>query len=118
MPTFNTIPAALMTDSKTNDTTGAIILKYWPIIVAVSVTLVSLGGIYVKLEYIAKAIDRNDSQFQTINERQNVTARDMVEIRGSIARLQDDAVRNAQATTETRARLDVIQDKIRFTPGR
>lgn len=105
------------THTKSQDITGPVLVKYWPIIVAGAATLISLGGIYVKLDYIAKALDRTDTQFSAINERQNMAGQSIVEIRGQITQLTGDNARNAQAIAETRNRVEVLIDKARWAPG-
>lgn len=102
---------------KSNDTTGAVVLKYWPIIVACAVTLVSLGGIFVKLDYIAKAIDRNDMQFVQINNQQNLTGQTLVEMRGQITQVTSANVRTEQNLTELKAKVETLYDKARWAPG-
>lgn len=98
------------------DTTGAVVLKYWPIIVALAVTLTSLGGIFVKLDYIQKAIERNDLQYSQVINQQNITGQGMVEIRGKLDGLQGDNVRNQQQITELRGKLEALSDKARWSP--
>lgn len=104
------------TIEKHSDTTGSTLVKYWPILVACALTLVSLGGIYVKLDYIAKALDRSDVQFSALNDRQNSQGQAITEIRGQLTSLQADSSRNQQAISETRARLELMIDKARWAP--
>ena len=99
-----------------SDTTGSVILKYWPIIIAVSATLIALGGIFVKLDYIAKALDRNDAQFQLVNSQQTMTTQSIIEIRGQITQDRSDIARNTQSVAEIRGRLDLLSDKARWAP--
>lgn len=104
-------------DSRGQDHTGQALIRYWPIIVAGAVTLLSLGGIFVKLDYIAKAIDRNDQQFSVMNERQNLTSQSMIELRGQVTRQGEDIARTNAATADVRARVDVLADKLRWAPN-
>jgi septal ring factor EnvC (AmiA/AmiB activator) len=100
-----------------NDTTGATILKYWPMIVALATVLLSLGAIYTKLEYISKAIDRTDSQFTQLNGQMNLAGQSIIEIRGQVQQTATDNARNAQSIAELRGRLDLLSDKARWAPG-
>ena len=102
--------------AKAQDVTGTVVLKYWPIIVAGAATLISLGGIYVKLDYIAKALDRNDIQFNAINNVQNQHGQSLVEMRAKIVQLENEDIRHNQAISETRSRVELLVDKARWAP--
>lgn len=65
------------------------VLPYWPVIVFCIMCLTSLGGILVKLDYISKAVDKNEMQFSSMsqqitaqNDRHNLTAQSIIEMRG------------------------------------
>lgn len=80
------------------------VLPYWPVIVFCIMCLTSLGGILVKLDYISKAVDKYEVQFSSMssqissqNDRHNLTAQSIIEIRGinerqtiDIARIEKD----------------------------
>lgn len=95
------------------DHTGQAVLKYWPIIIAGAATLISLGGIFVKLDYIAKAIDRNDQQFSILNDRQNLTSQALVEIRGTNSQQAQDIARNRESIAALFAKFDLLQEQSR-----
>jgi len=101
---------------KLYDSTGHSVVKYWPIISALVIASVSVGGIYVKLDYIAKAIDRTDNQFQVINSRQDLTTQSVIEMRGQIGTINEINLRNVQNINDLSRRVDSIQDKVRWAP--
>lgn len=102
--------------AKLNDNTGSVILKYWPIILGCLFAALSVGGIYVKLDYIAKSQDKAESQFIAINDRQNLAGNSIIEIRSQIDRLNQEVKRNESDLSELRRRLDVLTEKQRWSP--
>ncbi len=101
---------------KFNDSTGTAVVKYWPIVSAMVLVSLSLGGLYVKLEYIIKILDRNESQFQIASDRQTLTSQSIIEIRGQLNNQNETNTRTAQTISEISRRLDQVVDKQRWTP--
>ena len=113
---FNNMPTDKELNSAENISTGLLLLKFWPIVAAVTVGLISLGGVYVKVDFIAESIKRNDTQFNVINDRQNLTSNSMIELRSQISNLQESNSRNAQAIIEVNSKLEKVIDKQRWAP--
>lgn len=106
------------TDSERRDgpSAGQILLKFWPIVGAGIVALISIGGIYVKVDYIAESIKKNDQMFSNLNDRQNSIGSSLVELRGQVANISDSNARNALAIGELNVRVNAIADKQRWAP--
>lgn len=86
------------------------VLPYWPVIAFCIMCLTSLGGIMVKLDYISKAVDKNEVQFSALtqqiatqNDRQNLTSQAIIEIRGVNERQSLDIARIDKHLTELRS---------------
>lgn len=110
------MPEKDSTYGKLNDTTGTVVLKYWPIIIACALTLISLGGIYVKVDYIAKIMDKNDAQIAVIQDRQNLSSQSVIEIRGQLANLNETNLRTNSSISDLNRRVDLLTDKARWSP--
>jgi len=108
MPTHN--------DRRAEESTGHILLKFWPMVAAAILALISIGGIYVKVDYIAEAIRKNDQMFSSLNERQNSIGSSVIELRGQVNSVSELNSRNAQAIGELNSRVNAIADKQRWVP--
>jgi hypothetical protein len=110
------MPTDKEVNSAENISTGALLLKFWPIVAACAIGLLSIGGIYVKVDYIAESIKKSEAQFNVVNDRQNLTSTSIIELRGQVSNLADANARNAQAIVEVNNKLEKVIDKQRWTP--
>lgn len=113
---IQTMPTDKEMNAAENISTGALLLKFWPIVAASAIGLLSIGGIYVKVDFIAESIKENKAQFTVVNDRQNLTSASLIELRGQVANLADANSRNAQAIADLNGKVDRISDKTRWTP--
>lgn len=102
---------------KVVDNTAMTFLKFWPVLLASALTLVSVGGIYVKVDYIAETMKRNDAQIGVMNDRQNLTSQSIIEIRGQLSNLNTEALRINSNVADANRRIDILSDKARWTPN-
>lgn len=91
-------------------------LPFWPVALFLLSTLFGLGGIYVKLEYIAKAVDKNEIQFANLNSQQALTANQITELRGQNIQQGADIARNSNDIIQLRTAVDQLKDVRRWTP--
>lgn len=101
---------------KSHDSTGALLLKYWPIVLAGALGFLSLGGIYVKLDYIAEAMKENKQSYMVIADRQSQTTLSIARIEGDLNQQKADTLRNAQTLTTLESRLNILAEKARWAP--
>lgn len=101
---------------KSHDSTGALLLKYWPIVLAVALGFLSLGGIYAKLDYIVDAMKTNEQRYTIISDRQSQTTLSIARIEGDLNQQKNDTMRNTQNITSLESRLTVLADKARWAP--
>jgi len=101
---------------KLTDHTGTAVVKYWPIIIAVVAASLSVGAIYTKLDYIAKVLDRNESQFNAFNDRQTLFSQSTIEMRSQLSNQNETNARFVQQLNDINRRVDAIADKQRWAP--
>jgi hypothetical protein len=109
-------PFKMPNTEKSHDSTGKTLLTYWPIILPVSIALLSLGGIFSELRTISESLKRQESQYTVLADRQNQTGQTIIQLSGRLDLQGADISRNAQAITEVRGRLDLLSDKARWAP--
>ncbi len=95
---------------------GKTLLTYWPILLPVCLALLSLGGIYVKLDSITEFQKEQKQQYYLMAERQNTTGQLIVQLQGKVDNVSAEASRNTTAITDLNNRVNAINDKIRWTP--
>ena len=119
--TLNLVPKMPIEKADNDETirtlsTGLLLLKFWPIVLAFALGLLSVGGIYVKLDFIAESMKETKAQFAVVNDRQTLTSQSIIELRGTLNNVAMENARNGQAISNLNERVNVIADKARWTP--
>lgn len=102
------------TDEKTNALQQW--LPFWPIGLFIASTLFGLGGIFYKLDYISRAVDKNEIQFQSVNTQLATTNNAIIELRGQNVQQTADIARNSSDIIVLRSQIDQMKDVRRWTP--
>lgn len=92
------------------------LLPFWPIGLFIATSLISLGGIFMKLDYIAKAVDKTEIQFASVNSQINSTNNAITELRGQNTQQAADIARNSNDIVQLRSQVDQLKDVRRWTP--
>ena len=106
-----------MPTSTTNKPYSAVdVLKYWPITVFCITSLVSLGILYQKIDYVVRAVDKYENQFSVINDRQTLFSQGLLEIRGKSDLQNQQLMQLSKENAAMNERLVSLERNSRYTP--